>query len=71
MPNFRENRMALLHAYDDEVINDEEFVLLYDVNTSKNLDLPYGDYENFDLDNLSNDECKAEFCFLKDDIYMK
>ena len=69
MPSFRENRIALLHAYDDEVINDEEFVLLYDANTSKNIDLPYWDYENFDLDNLSNDECKAEFRFLKDDIY--
>ena len=38
MPSFRENRIALLYAYDDEVINDEEFVLLYDANTSKNLD---------------------------------
>ena len=68
MPSFRENRIALLHAYDDEV-NDEEFVLFYDANTSKILDLPYWNYENFDLDNLSNDECKAEFRFLKDDIY--
>ena len=43
--------------------------LLYDLNTSKTPDFPYWDYLEFDLDKLSDDECKAEFRFLKNDIY--
>ncbi|CAB4022426.1 Hypothetical predicted protein, partial [Paramuricea clavata] len=65
----RENRNALLNAHDEGFIDDEEFLMLYDVNRSTNLDLPYWDYEQFDLDDLCNDECKAEFRFLKNDIY--
>ena len=30
MPNFRETRETLLHAHSDNVIDDEEFVLLFD-----------------------------------------
>ena len=51
------------------MIDDEEFILLYDLNRSHNPDLPYWNYENFDLDNLSDEECKAEFRFFKNDIY--
>ena len=51
------------------ILNDEEFLLLYDINTSKSVDLPYWQYPEFDLDNLSDEECKAEFRFLKNDIY--
>ena len=39
------------------------------MNTSKNPDFPYWSYERFDLDSLTDDECKAEFRFLKNDIY--
>jgi len=69
MVNLRQNREALLFAHDGGDINDEEFILLYDLNRSTNLDLPYWDYERFDLDSMNDDECKAEFRFLKDDIY--
>ena len=69
MPNFAENRALLLHAFDGEIINEEEFLLLYDVNKSSNLDLPYWNYEKFDLDSISDDECRAEFRFLRNDIY--
>jgi len=54
MPGF------ILHAFDDGFISEEEFLILYDVNTLKNLDLPYWNYKNFDLDSLSDDECKGE-----------
>ena len=30
MPNFRETKETLLHAHSDNVIDDEEFVLLFD-----------------------------------------
>ena len=43
--------------------------MLYNHNTSKNPDFPYSNYQQFDLENLSDEECKAEFCFYKNDIY--
>ena len=69
MPSFRENRTSLLCAFDSGVINEDEFVLLYDINTAKSPDLPYWNYEHFDLDNLADDLCKTEFRFYKNDVY--
>ena len=68
MPNLRETRISLLYAYDLNIINDEEFVLLYDINTAKSPDFPYWNYEAFELDNMSDDECQAEFRFYKNDV---
>ena len=36
MPTFREAREVLLYAISKNMVSDEEFALLYDVNTSKN-----------------------------------
>ncbi|PFX14996.1 hypothetical protein AWC38_SpisGene20810 [Stylophora pistillata] len=69
MTTFREAREALLLANDLDLIDDEEMLLLYDLNTSKNLDIPDWKYDKFELDSLSDDECKSEFRFLKHDIY--
>ena len=69
MLKFRDNRELVLHAYQSNFISDEEFVLLYDINSSKNCDIPYWKYDSFDLDKMTDDECKAEFRFLKNDIY--
>ena len=69
MATFREAREALLLANDLNLIDDEEILLLNDVNTSKNLEIPYWKYDKFDLDSLSDDECKSEFRVLKHDIY--
>ena len=60
---------ALLISHSTNLINDEEFFMLYNHNTSKNPDFPYSNYQQFDLENLSYEECKAEFCFYKNDIY--
>ena len=68
MPKLKDVREHILFAYDDNLINDEEFVLLYDANKSRNPDFPYWQYEKFDLANLSEDECKCEFRFLRRDI---
>ena len=46
-----------------EDLNDEEFIMLYDLNRYTNLDLPYWDYERFDVDRMSDDECISEFRF--------
>ena len=70
MPNFKENKMALLFAHQQKLINNEEFLLLYDVNTFTSPTYPYWAYPNFELDALSDDECKSEFRFFCNDIYL-
>ena len=42
--------------------------MLYDLNTSKNQDFHYWEYDSFDLDAISEDDAYAEFRFLKNDI---
>lgn len=69
MATYRNTRECLLLAHSDDLINEEEFLLLYDINLSKNIDLPYWAYDKFELENLTDDECKTEFRFLKNDIY--
>ena len=69
MVGFREVREALLLAHNNNFINDEELLLLYDLFRSKNLDLPYWRYNMFDLDRLDDSECLANFQFNKGDIY--
>jgi len=61
-------REYLLLAFDDAVISEEEFVLLYDYNKSSNLDLRYDQYPHFEVDNMEDDECLAEFRVRKRDI---
>jgi len=34
----------------------------------KNPNFPYNEYSSFDLDNMSEDECKAELRFVKNDL---
>ena len=44
-------------------------MLLYDLNRPKSPDLPYTNSEQLDLDKMTDDECKTEFRFYKNDIY--
>ena len=66
--SFKDARDALVLYHDNGVIDDEEFCLLYDVNRSKNPEFPYEEYGKFDLEEMDNSECKAEFRFRKEDI---
>lgn len=54
MSSLREIRELLVDFYMNGVLSDEEFVVLYDENRSKNLDLPYDEYGRFDLDEIYN-----------------
>ena len=63
MATFSKVRELLLVSYDDGDISEDEFLLLYDVNSSKNPDFPYQNYEHFDLEELDESECLAEFRF--------
>ena len=68
MSSLKEARQQLLLSNFDGDIDDEEFLLLFDINKSDNLDLPYKNYESFDLDLLEDDERVSEFRFHKRDI---
>ena len=65
---FRDVRNILLLSHDDGTINDEEFLVLHDFYCSKNADFPYDSYMPFDLEELDESECLAEFRFRKRDI---
>ena len=47
---------------------EEEFIILLELNTSNNLDLKYSKYPGSNLENISEDDCIAEFRFRKNDI---
>ena len=70
MPYLREVREALLLSHFHNIIDDDEFVCLYELNTSNNLDLPYWQYERFNLENITDDECWSEFRFNRGDLYI-
>ena len=59
----------LLDGHCSKTINDNEFLLLYDINLCSNLHLPHWKYDRFSLEDMNNDECKAEYMFLREDIY--
>ena len=63
MTTFRDLRIALLDSYMDGEIDDDEFLVLWQVYQSKNPDFPYEDYGKFSLDEMDETECRAEFRF--------
>ena len=68
MTSFKDIRTYLAIAHDDGLIDDEDFLLLYSEYSSKNPDFPYDLHEPFDLDELDESECWAEFRCRKRDI---
>ena len=68
MASFREIRSILLQSFDDGDISEDELLLLYDVNTSRNPDVPYESYGKFDLNDMDDNECLSEFRFRKSDL---
>ena len=68
MTSFTEARDFIVLTYEQGLISDEEFLVLYDSCKPKNLDLPYNMYESFHLDEMEDDECVAEFRVRKREI---
>ena len=64
--SFKRARDALVLFHDNGVIDDEKFCLLYDANRSKNPEFPHEEYGKFDLEDMDDAECKAEFRFHKE-----
>ena len=63
-----ENLVLLAHS--DGIIDDEECILLQaqSQGVSHNPIIRHWEYPPFDLDSMTDDECKAEFRFLKEDV---
>ena len=68
MSSFKETRDFILLCYAQGIIDDEEFLVLYESYESSNLDMPYDSYTPFDLEEMGDDECIAEFRVKKRDI---
>ena len=59
--SFHELREALVCAFSDGVISEEEFLILYEEYESTNLNFPHWEYEPFSLDNFDSSDGRAEF----------
>ena len=60
MASLRDARNLSTAALCDDLISGDDYLLLYGLNRSKNLDLPYDEY-TFDMDEMENSWCVAEF----------
>ena len=68
---FRNVQNLLLINHNNGFIDDDdEFVALYDLYASKNLNFPYNSYVPFDLEELDESKSFAEFCCGKWDIWI-
>ena len=65
---FRETQDLLAVECFEDVIDEDEFILLYDLNSFKNLDFPYDDYGRFVFKDMNDSECLPEFRVKKRDI---
>ena len=68
MASFKETRNLVLECYVDGIIDEDDFMLLYDINQSKNPEFPHENYEPFNFDALDPVECVADFRVEKQDI---
>ena len=66
--SFQKVRDELIYCFTDGIIDEEDFVLLYDAYKSTNSIYQFWEYDEFSLDPLSSDECLADFRVEKDDI---
>ena len=66
--SFSKLQNALVYALSDEIIDEEEFVLLFDAYKSLNPSYPYWDDDGFCLDSFDSSECLTEFKVSKEDL---
>ena len=67
--SFQKVRDELICCFADGILDEEEFVFLFDAYKSRNFIYPFWEYDEFSLDPLiSSDECLADFRVEKDDI---
>lgn len=66
--SFKNARSAALLSHANNCLTDEELVLLLEAFTSKNPDFCYEAYDQFNLEDIPEAECKAFFRFDKCDL---
>ena len=66
--SFRNARNAALLSRANNCLTDEELMLLLEAATAKNPDFTYETYDQFNLDDIPEAECKANFRFKKCDL---
>ena len=65
---FAEVHDALVYAFADGYLNEEEFLILNELYEPVNPMYPYWEFQPFCLENMNSSECLAEFRVKKDDI---
>ena len=50
---------SFVRYYDADLITDEDFIILYELCSSRNPDFAYFSYDRFHLDNMNDDEFKG------------
>ena len=68
MSSFREIREVCLVLFEEGVLTEEQFILLYLAYDSRNPEFPYSNYSPFCLDKMNEAECLAEFRVQKHDL---
>ena len=68
MVSLKQTRGLALECYVYRLIYEEECMLLYDINQSKNVDFPYENYEHLTFDDMDSPECLAQFRVEKQDM---
>ena len=69
MASLRNTQEALLLGNCEGWLDEMEFPALYDLNTSENLEFPYDLYDQFNLDDINETECIAEFRSARSDAF--
>ena len=57
MVTFQEIRDLLAVECFENIIDEDEFLLLYNLNISKHLDFSYDDYGRIDLEEMDDSQC--------------
>ncbi len=68
MASFESVRNLLFVGFDHGLLDEEEFLLMYEAYTSENPAYPYKDYSRFHLELKDDVECKTKFRVEKNDI---
>ena len=68
MASFESVRNLLFLGFDHGLLDEEEFLLMYEAYSSENPTYPYKDYSRFDLELKDDVECKTEFRVEKKDL---
>ena len=68
MVSFKKGQEILLLCLEEEIIDEEELILLYEEHTLQNSPIPHTAYEKFSLLNNDPAECKVDFRVEKADI---